>query len=334
MTKGAALTIGVVLTATALNLIVLANDFPRYLGVDFDVFARAVGPVTGLYSGGGYTPFIYPPTAILPFRAIAALPYPAFILLSAAAFLSAVPDKKVAGLSLLSHSAFKGLYLGQIPMLLAAGMFAALRLAPFAGGMIWGAIAAIKPQLMIFAPFALLVRRDWPMFWGMVAGAACSIALAVAAFGLAPWLEWKAAIAAFTEDKLLAGAAVKAITPAGIAAAWGYEPPPMLVIGGMVAAISVALAARHVEDEMLVGLIVAASLVASPYGYAHDMMAIIPACVVLMLRGRWAFAIPAAMIFVGTPLLAMSGLLWLLLMFAWQGVDGGRQAVPRVADAT
>jgi hypothetical protein len=333
VTRGRTIFVAAVVAATvALNLMILPVVFPTFLGIDFDVFTRVMTtPTDQLYRNDGPMPFIYPPTAILPFMAIGWIPYAAFALVSAAALFAAVSaacDRKVAALALLSKAAFKGLQLGQIPMLLAAGLFGALRLPPFAGGLVWGLIASIKPQLMIFAPIALAVRRDWAMLGGMAAGAAISFVASVLTFGFASWWEWYSAINAFADTSLMQGAVSKAITPAGVAVAAGYPAWPFLMVGGAVAALAVVLASKKVRGAELIALIVAASLAASPYGYIHDAMAIIPACVVLVLRARWSVALPGALIFFGTPIAAMAGLMWLLVMLA---LDGARR--PRTIQA-
>lgn len=322
MTRGRVAFVVVVAVATAvLSASILPVVVPDFLGIDFAVFRRVLTlPIDQLYADTGPMPFIYPPTAILPFMALGWMPYAAFAILSAIAFFFAVRDKQVAALSLLSKSAFKGLQLGQIPMLLAAGMFAALRLHPFAGGMLWGIIATIKPQLMTFAPVVLLVRRDWAMLGGMAAGAALSLVASIAAFGVSAWFDWAAAGSSFLHGVVLQGGAAKAISPAGLAATAGHPVLPFLLVGALVASVAVALSARRVEDESLIALCVAASLVVSPYCYIHDAIAIIPACVAMMLRGQWVYAIPAALIFFGTPILAMAGLMWLLSLFALGGL--------------
>ena len=121
------------------------------------------------------------------------------------------------------------------------------------------------------------------------------------------------------------GGVVRTITPAGKAALSGLPALPFLLIGVAIGAAAVVASAKRVEGELLIGLVVAASIVASPYAYAHDTIALIPACVALLLRGPWWAAIPAAMIFLGIPSLAMTGLIIGLCAVALWSIRSDRQ---------
>lgn len=314
----------VLLAASAVNAMALALAIPDFVGIDFAVFQRVSSvPLDEIYSANGPMPFLYPPTAILLFKAVASLPFSLWVALSVLAFFLAVRPaiSNASGFSFLSHAAIKGIQLGQIPMLLGAGLFAGLRLSPIFGGLIWGAVASIKPQLMIFAPLALVVRRDWPMFGGMVVGGTVMFGASLF-LGIDRWSEWISATMAFASGPLMEGGVSRSITPAGIALKSGLPMLPFLLGGASIGTLAVFYSARRLEDATLIGLIVAASLITSPYAYAHDTIALIPACIVMMLRGRWAYAAPAAMLFIGTPLLAMTGMMWLLA--AWS-LDGAKQ---------
>jgi hypothetical protein len=83
---------------------------------------------------------------------------------------------------------------------------------------------------------------------------------------------------------------------------------PFLLGGIALACAAIVVAARYAEREMLVALIVAASLLASPYGHIHDTIALVPACILLLFRGRWLLAIPAALIVTGSVTLVPVGL--------------------------
>ena len=310
----------------------------RDLAIDFNVYARAVSqPISGIYRQAWPMPFLYPPTAILLFKPVSLLPagFVIWTVLSIAAFGAAVATVagwRAAILSFLSQSAVKGLIVGQAPMLLGAAMFVGLRLAGFTGGAIWGAAATIKPQLMLFAPLAMLVRRDWKLLSGMVAGAAAMVLASIMLFGFQPWIDWVAAVNRFGEQRLLGGAVIWTVTPIGKAILVGLPPLPFLLVSVGIATCAVIVGARRLENEQLIALIVAASLIASPYAYIHDAIALIPACVILMLKGRWWAAIPAAMILIGTPFLTMTGLMaGLMLVAAWPLIEKRRGASPSSA---
>ncbi|MFL6770279.1 MAG: glycosyltransferase family 87 protein [Sphingomicrobium sp.] len=288
---------------------------PMDLGMDFRVFQRAANwPLDQLYGDRSWLPFVYPPPAIPLFRLFGMLPAGFLIwsvvsVLAFCATVGAVSGKRVPILALCSPAAIGGLILGQVPMILAAAMFGGLKLKPFLGGMLWGVAAIIKPQLVTLAPLALVVRKEWAMLGGMVAGASAASMVSVIIFGPGLWLEWLAALDHHLEELALSGAAIRAITPTGRAALVGLPILPFLLAGMAIATTAVIVAARKVEGELLIGLIVAASIVASPYAHAHDTIALIPACVVLLLRKPWWAAVPAAMVFVGTPGLTMIGMM-------------------------
>jgi hypothetical protein len=283
------------------------------LGLDFRVYQRTVTwPLDQLYHDPGTMPFLYPPTAIPLFKPFAMMPAGFYVwsivsLLAFAALAAAAGGKRVAALALCSPAAIGGLVLGQVPMILAAALFAGSKLRPFLGGVLWGIAAAIKPQLMVFAPLALAVRRDWTMLFGMAAGLCAMVAGSIALFGYELWFDWIAAIGSFSER--VEGGVVRTITPAGKAALAGLPTLPFLLFGVVIGVTAVIASAKKVEGELLIGLVVAASIVASPYAYAHDTIAVIPACVVLLLRGPWWAAIPSALIFLGIPSLVMTGLI-------------------------
>lgn len=300
------------------------------LGLDFRVYQRTVNwPLEMLYHDQGKLPFIYPPTAILLFQPFSVVPAGFWIWsgVSVIAFAAAVGmlcGKRVAALALCSPAAIGGLILGQVSMIVAALLFAGLRLSPFLGGALWGVAATIKPQLMFLAPVALIVRKDWPMLRGMMAGVAATFLISLIAYGPALWLEWIAAIGGFAQTGALGSGVLRSITPAGIAANIGLPSLPFLLAGVAIGAGVVIAAARKLEREQLIGLVAAASLVASPYAYAHDTIILIPACVVLILSGPWWAAVPAAMILVGTPGLTMIGLTIGLIAVALWTLHAGK----------
>lgn len=322
------------LTAAFAAKVLLLTVAANRLGVDFAVFARVQDGTAALYEQYGPMPFLYPPSAIAPFWVLTKLPYWAFTAISAAFFfwsVARVSGWSTALASFASQAAIKGLTLGQIPMLLTSGLFIGLTLPPLWGGALWGAVAAVKPQLMLFAPLALLVRRDYGMLCGMALGGLVAGLLSLTLFGPGIWAEWISAMDWYS-TRLDAGVAIKSVTPAGIAAVSGYSALPAAFAGLFLGAGAVIVAARRVEKELLIGLIVAAGLAASPYAHIHDAIALIPACVALMLRGRLVLAIPAALVFFGTPLLTSLGLLWALVAIVWLAAREGRSrdAVPAV----
>lgn len=301
------------------------------MGIDFKVFERASSAPPDLVYQFQVAPFAYPPTALLLMKPLTAFGYWPWVGISALAFAISVAflsGKKVAALSFLSPAAVKGLEQGQSPMLLGALLFCGLQLPPLFGGIVWGVAASVKPHMMLFAPLVLLVRRDWHMLLGMALGGLLMVVAALIALDTSLWVHWLDAMRQF--NRLVSdGAMVRAVTPAGIAAVAGLPIAPFLLSGFALAMAAVIVGARRFEGELLIGLVIAASLVVSPYAHVYDMIALVPACTVLMLRGQWWAAIPAAMIFIGTPLLAMTGLMTgLMLVAAWPLLEKRRGTLP------
>jgi len=150
---------------------------------------------------GFYLPWLYPPTflwvvlplSLLPFAAS----YFAFIGLSAAGYLAALlrmtalaaPPTAARGAVLLSLLAFPGLFLaatiGQNALLtaaLAAWALVLLPRRPVLAGVLIG-LLAIKPQLALMFPVALIAGREWRALAAAALSAATLAAASIAAFG-------------------------------------------------------------------------------------------------------------------------------------------------------
>ncbi|HXG80803.1 MAG TPA: glycosyltransferase family 87 protein, partial [Sphingomicrobium sp.] len=262
--------------------------------IDFQVFWRTGGrPITEAYADHGM-PFVYPPTALFLFKPLSLLPFlPAYFLwlgISAALFGIAVArtsGAKAAALSFLSPAAAKGITLGQSPMLLGGALFASLELPPATKGALFGLVAAVKPQLVLFAPVAFIVRREWSALAGMAGAGALAVVASTVTFGPDRWAEWLRALPHFHELVVRHNVLSYAISPAAHAEYLGLPPLPFLVAGAGIGLAAVMVMAKRVEGEMLIALIVAASLAATPYAHTHDSIALIPACIVLLQQGRW-----------------------------------------------
>ncbi len=293
--------------------------------IDYRVFWRTASkPLSNVYQPG-HMPFVYPPTALLLFKPLALLPqqggFFTWVAVSALVFSLAVArlaEWRIAALSFLSPAAIKGIILGQSAMLLGGATFGSLLLPPLAGGIVLGIVLAIKPQILLFAPLAFLVRREWRLLAGIAIGGLGLVAASLIAFGPGLWAEWLQALPEFRATLLRDGVLDRVVTPAGRAEHAGLPSWPFILTGLALGAAAVVSAARKLEGAQLITLIVAASLVASPYAHVHDTIALIPACLILVMRGPWWAAALAALIFVGAPgltmLAMMLGLVALALM--------------------
>jgi hypothetical protein len=268
-------------------------------------------------------PFVYPPTSLPLFKLVSLLPfipsYFVWITLSALLFGFAVMrtcGAKVAALSFFTPAATKGFLLGQSAMLLGGALYAAIRLPPLALGVVFGAVAAIKPQLVLFAPLAFLMRREWKILIGMAGSFGLAVLISLFAYGPTIWVEWVRAFPHFHDIIMRFNVLSMAVTPAGRAEYFGLPVLPVLLGSVAIGVAAVVVMAKRVEGEMLIALIAGSSLAASPYAHTHDTMALIPACIALLLKGSWPMAIVAAMIITGTAALTPIGLLVGLIIAA------------------
>ena len=302
--------VGRVLLAATLFAATVANLIWAFLGwgpltADYRVFWEAARlPVEQIYFAA--KPFVYPPPAIPLFKTLALIQFwPGFVLwtaVSASAFYlaaSRLTDRRIALLSMLSVASVQNLILGQTAMLLGAAILVAFTMPAFAGGLILGIVAVVKPQLLVMAPLALLIRRDWPMLQGVAVGSIGAIIASLALFGVQPWIDWVNGMPRFHQALIDMDVLFSAITPAAKAERLGLNPLPFLALGILLACATVILLARRVDGANLVALIVGTGTLAVPYALPHDIVAIVPACIAYIIAKPGFKAIPAMLVFGG-----------------------------------
>jgi hypothetical protein len=311
------------------------------VAIDWAVFHRTalLGPALA------YQPdnlFPYPPTMLLLLQPLKFVGYwlgfALWTALSALAFYLAARrlcGPGVAAASLFSAACLHGLLMGQTPMLLGAAILAAFTMPAFGGGVILGAVAAAKPQLLFLLPLALIVRRDWPMLKGCLVGGAALVALSLLAFGFQPWISWVEYLPQFQGRLVDLGVAHAAITPTASAELWGLNPLPWFIAGVLISAIIVIKLAPAFEGANLVALVVGLSLIASPYALPHDLAPVIPALAASIIsRPGWR-SVPAALIFVGvlipTMIILMALAAWLYRL-GWKPLRSGSPRISCLSD--
>lgn len=287
------------------------------VALDFRVF-WLVGQtdLADIYGFQGQSPFVYPPTAIPWLVPLAAFPfwtgYMGWSIVSICLFYFAVQrngGSQIALMSFLSAAAFQGLALGQTAMIAAAIILLAFSVRGLVGGILLGLVATIKPQLLIMLPLALLIKRDWPMLLGAVVAAVLALVVQLALYGAQPWIDWLTALPSFRQTLSAHDVLDDTVTPAAFAERIGLPSVPFLVAGAAIGTLAVVRNAREYEGADLAALIVAGSLLASPYALTHDALALIPAILIALLRNpNWKMA-PAITIF--------SGLLVPFILIGW-----------------
>ena len=298
-------------------LVFVRPDGSATLALDYDVFWKAAR-ATSVY--GGNHPFVNPPTALLWVQPLAWIPYwPGFLLwtgLSAVIFLETARRSfgpTPALIALVSPLIVKALLLGQTTLFLGAAILTAFRATPIVGGLLLGIVAAIKPQLLLLAPLALLIRRDWRMLVASICGGAAALCASLIAFEPSLWAEWFSSLAQWHDVLVRTHVFSNAVAPAAAAEWRGLPPLPFLAAGIIVGCLVVVRFAPYLDGGQLAGLVVGASAIAAPYSLPHDLVILAPVAVMALLRKPQLKTIPAMLVFAAA-LLPLSVPLMLLTL--------------------
>lgn len=242
----------------------------------------------------------YPPPLLLPMTALALLPYLAAAglwgLAGLGAFAAAVrallPGRGFLLAALLFPGTAMALLSGQNGLLVTAALAGGLALLPrrpLAAGMLLG-LLALKPNLAVLVPLALLAGRQWRALAGAAATGAALLLLSLLAFGLEPWQGF------FTNLQTIAG-----WDQAGVLRSWRMPSVYMQARGlgaglamalqglaALAAAAAVAWIWARPQPPDLRGAVLAAAVpLASPYVFEYDLTILVLA-VLLLLRDALA----------------------------------------------
>jgi hypothetical protein len=291
---------GICLALVVDTLIFARPDGSATLALDYDVFWKAAR-ATSVY--GGNHPFVNPPTALLWVQPLALLPYwPGFALWTALSTIAFVETARrsfgmaAAFLALASPLVLKALLLGQTTLLLSAAILVAFASSPIAGGLILGICASIKPQLLLLAPLALFVRRDWPMLIASLCGGLSALCASLVVFGPPLWTEWFSSLGQWHDVLVRTHVFSNAVAPAAAAEWHGLPPRPFHVAGIIVGCWLVIRRARSLEGGELATLVVGTSAIAAPYSLPHDLVVLAPLAAMAM-RKPVLPTIPAMLVF-------------------------------------
>lgn len=294
-----ALALAIIMSALGIIGLGVWYGMQNSFATDFSVYWRTANePVTMAYAPRDELPFPYAPTMILWVSPLSGIPmWPAFglwVLVSVYALVKACRlylSNKETWLALANPIVFYGLATGQVSAFLAAALLWAVGTSNrLLGGCGLAVIASIKPQLVLFAPLLLLLRRDWRALWASAIAFVGLVALSVIAFGIAPWFEWVASMTNFHRVLVDQNVFAVAATPAGAAERWGLSPLPFLVLGAVVGCWLIVKCRNRGPLEASAA-IAAASLLAAPYALTYDLAAIVPFLVWMIFRGSIASAV-------------------------------------------
>jgi hypothetical protein len=249
----------------------------------------------------GLRPWAYPPSALLPLLPFSGLPFKwsfaAFTGLTFAAFLiaakSLLGERWKAGIALVAFSdaVLFGAFNGQMTFLIGALVIGGLLLLPkrpLMAGVLIGIAAALKPQLLVLAPLALIACRQYRALWGALAGGG-AMGLLSLPLGISLWLDWLKSLPKFVETVESLDIWDRGVTPSAMLWNLGIEGPVQVAVSllfAILAAIAVWNVFRSTVDPStrLVAL-VGGGLWCSPYAMNYELAILMPAAAGFLLRG-------------------------------------------------
>lgn len=276
----------------------------------------------------GLRPFINPPTALLLLRWLGWLPfglaYPVFTIGGIALF--AFGARRLGAewpLCLLPVPAVLAALVGQMTFLIGGLVMAALTLRdrPVLGGILLGLVGAIKPQMLVLLPVALLAERNWRMM--IATGTTAALLILLTLPGGANWSDWLRALPqfqAYIADKgrfLSMSASPFAHFGAG---SW-LVTVPLAIAGAW-------LAFRQDDKALRLWALLGGALLIAPYALNYELTLLIPAILAYESKPRWSFAFWIVLLLNLSPVIVL-GVAMLLL---WQRLlrDPGVITWPRI----
>ena len=247
--------------------------------------------------------WLYPPTYLLWILPFGLVPYlwSFFLWLSVtlAAYLCAVRSLVGGGRWLipaviLAPSTYMAGLLGQNGFLTAAllvGGLALLDRRPILAGVLLG-LLSFKPQLGLLLPVALIAAGLWRPFASAAITVAATVLFSIAAFGIDPWVAfWLDSTA--TQSSMVdgnTGAFIKiAVSPMLASKAlgldWGARIAAQLLCSAFAVAAVIVAFRRPCSAELRIALLLAATLLASPYSYHYDLPLLTAALVLAFREG-------------------------------------------------
>lgn len=287
-------------------------------GVDFSCFwagARAAlagpdrlydfGYITGLQGWplgpGALRPYIYPPSALLVFVPFALVPYwigyALWVLATGGLFLAAGLKAGARWWLVLLPPVALVAVCGQVTFLIGGLVLAglALRDRRILAGVLFGVAAAIKPQLLVLLPFALLAEARWRTAAATGATGLALCAASAGIWGLQPWLDWIGALGRFRHVIFDNPALVAdAVTPYAFLQTQGLDGALAFLLAPAAAAWVWLTFRRtpHLPDRLIA--LLGGALLVSPYAMNYELALFAPAVAVYLARtGRRAWPVYA-----------------------------------------
>ncbi|PZQ65787.1 MAG: hypothetical protein DI570_00630 [Phenylobacterium zucineum] len=236
-------------------------------------------------------PFLYPPSSFFLFAPLAALPYwVGYGLLVAGGYaLFAWAGRRLGAPWWMALFPAAGLVAlcGQVTFLLGALIAGALSLQkrPYLAGVLFGLAAALKPQLLVLAPVALVGARQWRTLAAAGVTVALAVGLSTVLWGLESWVQWLNAMPRFQNEVVPGspGQLDDGITPYSMLAARGL--PGLWALGLAPVALVLAWTSLRRPDplDQLV-MLVGATLMVLSYAMHYEAALLLPAVAAYLAR--------------------------------------------------
>ncbi len=243
-------------------------------------------------------PFIYPPSALFLFLPFAIAPYwvdyGLWVLATGGLFLWAGRKAGSPWWLMVAPPVVLILFCGQITLLiggLVIGGLVLLPRRPVLAGVLFGMAAAVKPQLLVLVPVALLAEGRWRTLAAAGATGAALVVASVMVWSVEPWFAWLSAprhfqTLIFTVPRMVAAL----ITPYGfllghgLNGAWAFLLTPLAIW----LAWSTFRRSADVADRSIA--IFAGALLIVPYAMNYESALFAPAVTAYLSRTddrRW-----------------------------------------------
>ena len=251
-------------------------------------------------------PFIYPPSSLPLFMPFTLAPYwvdyALWVISTGLLFLWGGLKARAPWWFMLLSPVVFAILCGQTTLLiggLVVGGLALLAPRPLVAGLLFGIAAAVKPQIVVLVPIALIAEGRWRTLLAAGATVGGLAGASAAIWGLAPWLDWLAALPRFqgviANDLNLVKSAV---TPFAVLQLLGVDGRWALVLAPL-APVAVWMVFRRTSDVADRSIaIFASTLLVSPYAMNYEAALLAPAAATYLMRvadRRWpAYVVAAA----------------------------------------
>jgi hypothetical protein len=179
-------------------------------------------------------------------------------------------------------------YCGQVTFFISALLLLGLterERRPILAGVLLGVAAALKPQLLILLPIALLAERRWSTILATGASGLGVCGLTLAIWGVGPWLDWLDALPRFAA--LIAGHArmtANAVTPTAALRHLGLDERwALLLIPVAISMVWWAFRRPASPEDRLIAL-VGGGMLATPYAMNYELALLAPAVAIYLSR--------------------------------------------------